>query len=182
MRTILAGLAGGILMFLWSSIAHLATPLAQIGVGSLPNEQTTMQALRDNLADNGGLFLFPYMKPGKPTQAEPATGAAGLLVYRPHATMSMVPSNLVIEFLTELAEAVAAAVLLSFAAVAGYVSRLGFVGLVGVVGVITTNVSYWNWYGFPTNYTLAYGAIELIGYLVAGLAIAAIVPKPAATT
>jgi hypothetical protein len=52
------------------------------------------------------------------------------------------------------------------------------VSLVGVAASITTNVSYWNWYGFPTNYSLAYSLIQLVGYVVAGFVIAAIIPKP----
>jgi hypothetical protein len=31
-RTIFAGVAGGIAMFLWTSIAHMATPLGEMGV------------------------------------------------------------------------------------------------------------------------------------------------------
>jgi hypothetical protein len=39
---------------------------------------------------------------------------------------------------------------------------------------LATNVSYWNWYGFPGSYTAAYMAIEIIGFFVAGLAAAAL--------
>jgi hypothetical protein len=70
-----------------------------------------------------------------------------------------------------------AAILIAWASIAGYFSRIGFVTLFGIGAAITTNVSYWNWYGFPTNYSLAYGLIELAGFVVAGLAIAAIVPR-----
>jgi hypothetical protein len=32
-----------------------------------------------------------------------------------------------------------------------------------------TIVSYWNWYGYPATYTLAYSFTTWVGYLCAGL-------------
>ena len=96
--------------------------------------------------------------------------------------MALTPSNLAAEFATELAESLIAAFLLSWASVQGFVPRVGYVALIGVAAAITTNVSYWNWYGFPTDYTLAYGSIEIVGYVVAGIAIALILPRRPAST
>jgi hypothetical protein len=41
-------------------------------------------------------------------------------------------------------------------------------------------VSYWNWYGFPFDYTMAQIVIEVVSALVAGLAIAAVLKPRAA--
>ena len=38
MRILLAGLAGAVAMFIWTSIAHMATPLGTIGFSQIPNE------------------------------------------------------------------------------------------------------------------------------------------------
>jgi uncharacterized membrane protein YeaQ/YmgE (transglycosylase-associated protein family) len=46
---------------------------------------------------------------------------------------------------------------------------LGFVTLIGVVGAITTNVEYWNWYRFPTSYTIPYMIRQIVGCMVAGV-------------
>ena len=43
--------------------------------------------------------------------------------------------------------------------------------------MITTNVSYWNWYGFPSNYTLAYMFTEFTGYVIVGLVAAKVVGR-----
>jgi hypothetical protein len=89
-------------------------------------------------------------------------------------------STLASEAVVEILEAIAAAFLLSFAALSGYWSRVGFVSLVGVAAVLSTNPSYWIWYRFPASYTLAAMVIDLVGYVVAGLVIAAILrPRPA---
>jgi hypothetical protein len=37
---------------------------------------------------------------------------------------------------------------------------------------LATNVEYWDWYGFPINYTLAYMLDKVIGFAVVGLVVA----------
>lgn len=51
-------------------------------------------------------------------------------------------------------------------------ARLGFVTVAGVLAAIATNISYWNWYGFPTVYTAAYIFTQVVGFFLAGIAIA----------
>jgi hypothetical protein len=59
-------------------------------------------------------------------------------------------------------------------------SRLGFVTLMGLLAAITTNISYWNWYGFPANYTAGYICGLFVGYAIMGLIAAAILKTSAA--
>ena len=177
MRTVLAGLAAGIAMFIWSSIAHVATPLGTIGISTLPDESVTTGNLASAIGDKGGLYLFPMPHGGSAPSSSAATAPGGFLVFNPRAATSMAPKNLVVEFLTELAEGLIAAWLLAQTALMGFAARVGFVTAVGLAAAITTNVPYLNWYSFPLDYTLAYGFIELVGYFVAGLVLAAIL-KP----
>jgi hypothetical protein len=169
MRILIAGLIGGIAMFVWSSIAHIATPLGLVGVSTLPNESATVATIA-GAVDKGGLYLFPMNMAEE--QASAATGPGGMLIYNPHAAMGMEPKNLIIEFVTELAEALLAAWLLSMTAIAGYGMRVAFVTGIGVVGAIATNVPYWNWYTFPLDYTLAAMFVTIVAFFVAGLAMA----------
>lgn len=181
MRILLAGLAAGIVMFVWSGFAHLATPLGAMGISTLPDESVTVGNLASAIGDKGGLYLFPAPNGNSPSSSA-ATAPGGLLLFNPKASTRMQPSakNLIIEFLTELAEGLIAAWLVAQTALASYLARVGFVAMVGLVAAITTNIPYWNWYTFPTAYTLGYASIEFVGYLVAGLAIAAIM-RPKAT-
>jgi hypothetical protein len=176
MRTVLAGFAGGILMFVWSSIAHVALPLGQVGVNALPNESASISVIASAMGDEGGLFIFPDMRPGKPLANRKGSGPVGVLVYQPHGSYDMSPAQLATEFAKQVVEALIAATLLSMTVLQSYGARLGFVSLVGLVVSIATNVSYWNWYAFPLSYTLSFGAIQLLGYVAAGLAIAWVVP------
>jgi hypothetical protein len=57
MRILLAGLLGAIAMYVWSTIAHVATPLATMGVSHLNNEQSVMDAVRTDLGDKSGFYL-----------------------------------------------------------------------------------------------------------------------------
>ena len=181
MRILLAGLAAGIAMFAWSTVAHLATPLPSMGISTLPDESVTVGNLASAIGDKGGLYLFPSANGNSPSSSA-AVAPGGFLVFNPKASTSTQPplKNLIIEFLTELAEGLIVAWLVAQTALASYLSRVGFVTMVGLAAAITANIPYWNWYTFPTAYTLGYGFTELVAYIAAGLAIAAIVrPKMA---
>ena len=89
------------------------------------------------------------------------------------AGAGMSASMMIAEFAKEAAISLISAFLLAQAMLAGYIARAGFVALIGLAAAMTTNVSYLVWYGFPASYTLAYGFIDFMGYVVAGLVIAA---------
>jgi hypothetical protein len=104
---------------------------------------------------------------------------SGLLLYHPPGRgIEMMPMNLLTEFVKETITSLIAAFLLAQTLIAVYAARVGFVSLVGIAAGLTTNISYWNWYGFPTDYTLAYAFTDIAGYVAAGLAIAAVLRKP----
>jgi hypothetical protein len=140
--------------------------------------------MHNSIGDRSGLFFFPWtdMK-SKSAMADEAArmkiNPSGLLIYHPPGASAMTAQTLIVEFIKEAAVSLIAAFLLAQTLLAGYAARAGFVTLTGVAAGLTTNVSYWNWYGFPADYTVAAASIEMIGYLAAGLAIAAIVkPRP----
>jgi hypothetical protein len=70
-------------------------------------------------------------------------------------------------------------VLVSWAGVLkGFGGRVVFVTLLGLFPLLSVDLPYWNWYRFPSAYTAAQFVEHLVGYLVGGLVVAAIV-KPA---
>ena len=50
-----------------------------------------------------------------------------------------------------------------------------FVTLLGVFGFLTISVPYWNWYGFPADFTAAEAIDQSVGWLLAGLVLAGII-------
>ena len=186
-KILLAGVLGGIAMFIWSSLAHMALPLGEAGIRELPNEQATLSAMKTNLGEKSGLYLFPGLGVGdNPTRQQKseamthmeermAANPSGLLMYYPAGARPLSMGKLLtIEFLTEVLESILAVFLLAQTGIFSFGGRVGFVFVVGILAAIATNISYWNWYGFPSIYTAGYMTTQIVGFLCAGL-IAALV-------
>lgn len=191
MRIFLAALLGGIAMFIWTSIAHMALPLGEAGVREIPNETAVLSALQGNIGEQAGLYLFPGLGLGSnPTHeqkeaamknmgANLASHPSGFLIYHPTGSRPLAMARwLSIEFATEFLEALLAVVLLSQARLTNFGARVGFVILAGILAAIATNVSYWNWYGFPAVYTAAYMLIQFVGFVCVGLVAALVLKNP----
>src|SRR5271165_5397354 len=128
MRILLAGLVGGVVMFIWATIAHVATPLASAGLKQMPNEAATISTLHAALGDSPGLYFFPAIagsdsKAMKDQQAKMQLGPSGLLAYQPPGAAGVSPRQLVVEFALEVIESLLAA--LAIVAVAGVPRRIG---------------------------------------------------------
>ena len=65
MKILLAGIFGGIAMFIWTSIAHMALPLGEAGLGEIPNESAVLSSMQSNIGDQTGLYIFPGPGVGK---------------------------------------------------------------------------------------------------------------------
>jgi hypothetical protein len=189
-RIILAGAVGAIAMFIWSAIAHMFTPLGHAGIRELPNESAVLAALETNLGDQSSLYLFPGLGVGdnptreqmnegmKHMEEKVANNPSGLLMYHAKGSRSIsMPKLLTIEFLKQLFVSILAVFLLAQTRIASFGGRVGFVFVLGIVAGISTNISYWNWYGFPSAYTVPYMTIEIVGFLCAGLAAALVLGR-----
>ena len=182
MRILIAGIVGGIAMFIWTSIAHVVLPLGAVGLSQIPNEKPVLNAMQNSIGTTSGLYIFPWVDVKRSdamaqAEAKMKVNPSGLLIYRPAGAEGMTPKMLIVEFIKEVIVSLIAALLLAQAVLRSYGARAGFVALIGLAAGLTTNISYWNWYGFPGDYTTAYAAIDIIGYVVAGLAIAAILKR-----
>lgn len=176
MRVLLAGLVGGVVMFIWATIAHVATPLATAGLKPIPQEASTVATLRAALGDTPGLYFFPYLegsdsKAMADQKAKMQLGPTGLLAYQAPGSPAMMPRQLAVELLLEVGESILAALVISAAPDIG--RRIGLAVVIGVIAAVSTNFSYWNWYGFGWAYTLANAFTELMKYVFAGVAIIA---------
>lgn len=185
-RLMIAGIVGGVIIFFWGAIAHTALPLGSMGMQVIPNEDAVMKSLKESIPQ-AGLYIFPGIDPSKPMSAEEQqawearikAGPLGLMVVNPHGGAIMTPGN----FLGEIVSDMLSALLGSFVLwhVAGsYFRRVIMCPIMGLFGWMSISVSYWNWYGFPLDFTIAAGIEEAVGWLLAGLALAAII-RPRAT-
>jgi hypothetical protein len=170
----LAGLAGGLAMFVWMGFAHTTAPLATAGIQRIQNEPTVVAALQNALGPRQGMFIFPSRRPAEAEaagQQPPAATPSGLLIYRP-TSRGMEPRQLIAEFGLELLESYVAVGLLSAAVLAGFWRRVRFFAGLGVLAAVVTNGSYWIWYGFPAAYSLTAMLVEFVKFLLAGVAVA----------
>ena len=170
-RTLLAGVLGGVAMFLWSGIAHMALPFGEAGIKQIENNEAGVLSSMQTAMNAPGLYLFPRMTPGMDqTQYQKlvATGPSGLLIYFPKRDFSF-GASLGCEFVTQLVQAMIAVYLLSLTGARSFGARFGFYALLGLIAAIATNVSYMNWYGFPLVYSMAYMFTVWVEYLCAGL-------------
>ena len=189
MKILFTGILGGIVMFVWTSIAHMALPLGEAGIREIPNESAVFSALQSNMGDQTGLHIFPGPSVGKnATRQEKneamkhmaekmAANPSGILMYHPPGRPFTFGKWLSIEFGTELLQAILVVFLLAQTRIASFAGRVGLALIIGVLAAVATNVSYWNWYGFPCVYTASYMLIQIVGFLLVGIVAALLLPK-----
>jgi len=189
MRILLAGILGGIAMFIWTSIAHMALPLGEAGINEIPNESAVLSAMQSNMGDKTGLYIFPGLGVGKNATREEkseamkqmqqriAANPSGILMYHPPGRPFAFGKSLAVEFSTEVLQAILVIWLLVQTRIGSSGGRVGFVLIAGILAAITTNISYWNWYGFPGVYTASYILIEIVGFVLVGIVAALLLRK-----
>jgi hypothetical protein len=164
-RILVAGVVGGIAMFIWSAAAHMS-PLGMIGIQHLPREIFVVETLAAGAGQAGGLYLFP----SEGAAAGPDYGS-GLLVYHPANIFTMMVPQIAAELSKEILQAILLAYILVHIA-GGFGRRMRVAAAAGAMAAITTNGSYQIWYGMPLDYTLTAMAMEFVGYLIAGTVVA----------
>jgi len=191
MKILFTGVLGGLVMFIWTSIAHMALPLGEAGIREIPNESAVLSAMQSNIGEQTGLYIFPGPGVGKnATRQEKneamkrmsekmAANPSGILMYHAAGRPFAFGKWLGIEFGPELLEAILVVFLLAQTRIVSFAGRVGFVLVAGILAAITTNVSYWNWYGFPGAYTASYVLTQIVGFFLVGVVAALVLPKGA---
>jgi hypothetical protein len=183
-RVVLGGVVGGIVLFFWGFVAHMLLPLGEMGLKSLPSDDGLAAAIKNDVREPG-LYMLPgrdMSKSQTPEEMEAlmakvAKGPYGFMVLYPSGRDFSMAKHLPIELGTNIVCALLAAILASQLR-PGFAGRVACVTLIGLLAAIMTLVPYWNWYGYPVDFTLAQIAEHTVGWLLAGIALAAIV-RPA---
>ena len=182
-RILLAGVLGGIALFVWEGIAHEALPLGEAGITALPNEAAFMATVKD--VKQSGLYFFPAPenRPGMTSDEKKKameammqkwkTGPAGIMVLQANGMDADSPKQLITPCVIDILVMLVAALLLSRATLlSSYMARVGFVTMLALFPILHADLPYWNWYGFPMTYTLAQFVMRIVGFLVGGLIVA----------
>jgi hypothetical protein len=194
-KIVLAALAGGLVLFVWGAVSHMVLPLGEMGLSNLPNEEPVLTALGASIPEPG-LYFYPGLDMKNATEEQRAvwtekikSGPSGLLLYRPSGGEAMSPRQLVAELVSNILAAWVAAIVVSMIILghgdqsgrsAPFGRRVLVVGLLGLFAWLSISASHWIWYGFPTAFVGAELIDQVVGWLLAGLVIAKIVPPPTA--
>lgn len=184
-RIFLAALAGSVVVFLVSSIWHMASGLGEVGIQNLPNEDAVLQAMRSSI-HSSGFYFFPGVPSGTAAQAmyleKYKAGPTGILIYHPGGEDLAFGKLLSVQFLIGLAGAFLLAWVLAVTVDATtFKTRALLVVAISVFAAVIYEIPYWNWYGFPSNYIIAHAAGWIISWSAAGIAMAAMIKRTVAT-
>ena len=189
MKIFFGGILGGVLLFVWGFLSWVILPIHKSSTHPLPNEDAIITALQSTVQYKG-VFIFPSMSQspsGSTAQAQWEAkyqhGPIGMIFYDPQGKnpfmplqilngliIAMISSFLVVWFLTR-----------STAYTGSYFSRVAFCGMFGIFLVVAANLLMWNWFNEPNDWTIGLIIDDVIGWVLAGLGIAAFIkaPKPA---
>src|SRR6185436_8714773 len=136
-KTLLGGLVGGIILFVWSFLAWVVLPLHTSTLHTIPNEDAVVAALKPALPEKGvyPLRANPGMSADKATQeawlAKVSQGPTGLMIYNPGGVDPMMAGQMGVGVLLDILSALVVSWLLtrSTAFSAPYISRVMFCGM-----------------------------------------------------
>jgi len=188
-QIVLGGLAGAVIVFVVSAIFHMATGLGEAGIKTLPNEDAVLSMMRTSIPESG-LYVFPAAEMNQKSAASQAAylekykaGPTGILAYSTGGKDLAFGKLLVNQFLFSLVSGLLIAWVLAMTASATtYTTRVRIVLIAALFGGFVYILPYWNWYGFPAAYVAGELGTWAASWLIAGLAMAAIVkqkPVPA---
>src|SRR3954453_10734896 len=123
-RILLAGVLGGIALFIWEGLAHEALPLGEAGVRSVPNEAAFMAAVKENVKESGFYFFpgredRPGMTGDEKKKAMEAmmqkwkVGPAGIMVLQANGMDADSPKQLITQCVIDILVMLVAALVLS---------------------------------------------------------------------
>ena len=187
MRIVQAGIAGGIAMFMWGFVSHMVIGVGSHGMKYMPNDAQVVAAMKANMPESGIYFVPGLDMTREPTAEEwaaaeqkAAAGPTAFVVYNTSGMGLMTPAQLGGEFASNVLGALVVAFILSWSA-PGIGRRTMIGGLIGLAGWLSIDVSYWNWYRFPSAFIVDEMIEQVVGWLLTGLVIALVLPKRSST-
>ena len=180
MRILIAGLIGGLTMFLWGAVSHMLLPIGEAGHRTATEQQVVLDALA--LSTSGeGVYMYPGIAPERMSDpaamqafAEDSRGKPyAFVVYQPGGNpvnQSMTP-HLVTQWITDTLAALVVAWVLALGAL-GFGRRVLVAGALGLFSALTISLPHWNWYRFPLDFTAGTLVGQVVGWTLAGAAIA----------
>ena len=181
MRVILAGIVGGVAMFMGGFLTHGVLHIDGMFMKDLPSETPVASAINDTISQRGW-YVFPARtklmstpEGQKELGEKMNSGPSGIVIFNPKGGFDQ-KTLLGTEYISN------AALCIILSAVLARVSgskptRIALATLLGVAAWLAIDVSYWNWDKFPDTYVLAGLIDQGTGWFLAGTVITLILGK-----
>lgn len=180
MRILIAGILGGIVMFVWGVVAHMALDLGSVGIHQPVDENVVLASMHEGLGEQSGVYILPSFDPKYRNDPYKVRAYSLKAVHAPYAWVVYMPqgedmmqmqSQIGRQWASDTLAALALAFMLGVA-VLSFRRRLAIAAVASLFAWLCLQVPYWNWYRFPLDFTLASLAEQLVGWLLAGAVMA----------
>jgi hypothetical protein len=169
-RNILAAVLGGFIVFAYMAVAWMVLPHHTSTLNAFPDEPALKQTLSG--IKERGIYTIP--SPQAADSSTPVPGPHVFAAVNPAPNLSM-GAPMGIGLVNQIVCALIIVWLLGHTRPLGYGARVCFASAIGLLIGLAGSVPNWNWWGFSTPYMLAEIADQLIGWTLAGLAMAKVV-------
>lgn len=186
MRTLLAAIVGGLIVFVWGYVSHAQLNLAESTIKPVPKEEAVHNLLKDTIKEPG-IYGIPYCSPAvekDPAQKaewEKKYQAGNAILIRGHDNeQSMSPQTLMYQGAVCVIGAFILALFLgSGTSAAGAVTRIFTGAALGAFAWVSQDAPNYIWYRFPWDYEQAVLINAVVGWAAAAFVMALILKKPA---
>jgi hypothetical protein len=186
MRTILAAILGGVVVFAWGFVSHVVLGLHDKSIHPVAGEQVLMDAVK-GAARTPGVYVFPYISSEqmKDTNLKTAhtkkysDGPNGLLVIGENGQEPMGTDRLIKQLASSVIAAFLAAMLIGgLGAGAGLLTKTLAGAALGAFAWASQLIPFWIWYGFTQDWEIAYLIDGAVAWGAAGLVMSFVLVKP----
>jgi hypothetical protein len=198
-----SALLGGIIVFIWGIVSWMLLPWHMMTTHKFINEEQVATALKAN-APQTGIYFLPSCQiddsnnqgqneqPSKEDQQQAkadlqkkmedakARMKRGPIVFASVCLEGMDPASpkpFIGSLIIQIIAAFLASWLLMHTKAQPYMRHVGFVTVIGLFAGVVSALPSWNWMGFSVGWTIVSILDLVIGWFLAGLAIAKIIKK-----
>jgi hypothetical protein len=177
--------AGGLIVFIWGLFSWMVFPWHQTSLKKFTNESEVATVISEN-APTAGMYVLPntFAYNDKTSQEHMTQGMTmmekGPFMFasiRPNGMGKMSLGPFILSLFIQIIGAFIVTWMLMKTKGLIFRKQVGFVTLFGLGVGILTQIPDWNWWGFSCVYVLTNLADLVIGWFLAGLAIAKIIKK-----
>jgi len=186
MRTLIAAIVGGVVVFIWGYVAHVVLSLGDASIMKLKGEDSFMESVR-SAAPEPGVYAFPFIAPDQMSDAavknahdqKYMTGPNGLLVVGPNGEEPMGMHRMIRQIAASIIAAFFAAMLISgLGTGTGLVTKTVAGGALGLFAFTSQDLPNWIWWGFSRDFEMSRLIFTVVAWAAAGLVMSFVLKKP----